>query len=100
MEKLFHYHTLIPNKYTIKSDGFYTGSDFFNSNLFNQHAQSDITYFPLKQNQSPFVNDNFSILNDKTIWTPLADKYTLDYIDGVILIKQSAANVPIKELEY
>ena len=85
--------------YETKSDGFYTGSEFFNTELLNKYAQSDITFFPLEQRQSPFAIDNFSILINKSVWPPLADKSTLDYIDGVILIKQSAANIPIEELE-
>lgn len=85
--------------FTTKSDGFYTGSEFFNSELLSKHILSDITFFPLGQKHSPFSADDFSILKDKTYWVPLKGKSTLDYIDAVILIKQSPANIPIVELK-
>ena len=85
--------------FTTKSDGFYTGSEFFNSELLSKNALSDITFFPLGQKHSPFSADDFSILKNKTHWVPLTGKSTLDYIDAVILIKQSPANIPIEELK-
>lgn len=85
--------------FSTKSDGFYTGSDIFNSELLCKNALSDITFFPLGNIKTPFLDDDFLILKNKTVMVPKKGKSTLDYIDAVILISQSPANIPIEELQ-
>jgi len=82
-------------RYTTRSDGFSTGSDFFNSTLLKPYVLSDLTLFDFRGGHSPFATDDFVILKNRDMWRPLPNKSTLDYLDGVVLIQNSPANTPL-----
>ncbi len=80
--------------YTEES-GFYAGETIPGVQELADNGLSDLTFFDLSKEQSPFKQ---LISLDLGIWKFLPGKSFADYFDGAILIKNSKANVPIESL--
>lgn len=82
--------------YTETEDDFYTGQSFLPGvNLLTQNKLSDITFFELSKEESPFgritgeIYSGFELLPNTT-WA--------DYFDSAILIDSSEGNEPIEAI--
>lgn len=78
---------------------------FYKIKDLKRHKLSDITLFRLNNENSPYSKENeFRLIKVKKLlgnsrWHPTKGKNTLDYIDYAILISNSQANRPLKDLK-
>lgn len=78
---------------------------FYKIKDLKKHKLSDITLFKLNGEGTPYSKENeFRLIKVKKLlgnsrWHPTKGKSTLDYIDYAILISNSQANRPLKDLE-
>ena len=78
---------------------------FYKIKDLKKHKLSDITLFRLNNKDSPYLKENeFRLIKVKKLlgnsrWHPTKGKNTLDYIDYAILISNSQANRPLKDLK-
>lgn len=95
-------------KYTTKKGfgiGDYWLEYFYKIKDLKRHKLSDITLFRLNDKDSPYSKENeFRLVKVKKLlgnsrWHPTKGKNTLDYIDYAILISNSKANRPLKDLK-
>ncbi|MEM1218714.1 MAG: hypothetical protein AAGH79_07370, partial [Bacteroidota bacterium] len=65
-------------------------------------AAQPLTLFRLDQAESPFTKEMMFVnaSRGKRLWRLEEGRFTLDYIQAIILIQNSTANTPIEELDY